>query len=279
MDVKLDGQALGQVDKNGLDLPKLTPANHELELGAGKDLRKHSIEIGPERTLTAIIGSDPNTGTLLVQTNEDDVALAVLVNGKEVKHGNTKKGAFRSQFEGRQVSGAGGERRLRRRFRRASGGGSKGGRQDGNFPISTAGAGCAREGPLDTDGRFGAIRGWHFGRDPQGDTRVGGQPEAMGAHFQGGKRKAVPGERKTIEVAAGQIVDLDLRLTALPVPVEIRKNPPDSRVTYTRVGDPTVRTFSGRVRICPKAIIHSRPKQMATGSVSRASIYPGSPST
>ena len=62
VEVKLDGQALGQVDKNGLELPKLTPASHELEVGAGKDSRKHSIEIGPERTLTAVIGSDPNTG-------------------------------------------------------------------------------------------------------------------------------------------------------------------------------------------------------------------------
>ena len=95
VDVKLDGQALGQVDKNGLELPKLTPASHELEIGAGKDSRKHSIEIGPERTLTAVIGSDPNTGTLLVKTNEDDAAISVLLNEKEVKHGNSKKGVFR----------------------------------------------------------------------------------------------------------------------------------------------------------------------------------------
>ena len=94
-DVKLDGQVLGLLDKNGLDLPRLTPAGHQLELRVGEDLRKHSIEIGPERTLTAIIDSDPNTGTLLVQTNQDDAAVTVAVNGKEVKHGNSKKGMFR----------------------------------------------------------------------------------------------------------------------------------------------------------------------------------------
>ena len=95
VDVKLDGKALGQLGEDGLELPKLTPANHELELGAGKDLRKYSIEIGPERTLTAIVDSDPNTGTLLVQTNEDDVAISVLLNGTVVKHGISKKGTLR----------------------------------------------------------------------------------------------------------------------------------------------------------------------------------------
>ena len=59
-------------------------------------MRKHTIEIGPERSLTAIIESDPNTGTLLVQTNEEDAAIVVLLpNGKDVKHGNSKKGPFR----------------------------------------------------------------------------------------------------------------------------------------------------------------------------------------
>ena len=72
VDVRLDGQPLGQVDRNGLDLPRPTLGNHELALGAAKDLRKHSIEIGSERNLTVIIESDPNTGTLVVQTNEDE---------------------------------------------------------------------------------------------------------------------------------------------------------------------------------------------------------------
>src|ERR1035438_6101322 len=95
VDVRLDGHALGQLDKNGLDLARLTPANHQLELGAVKDPRKHAIATGPERTLTLIVDSDPNAGTLVVQTNEDDVAIVVLANAKEVKRGNTRKGTFR----------------------------------------------------------------------------------------------------------------------------------------------------------------------------------------
>ena len=47
VDVNLDGQALGQLDKNGLELPKLSAANHELVLATGKDVRKHTIEITP----------------------------------------------------------------------------------------------------------------------------------------------------------------------------------------------------------------------------------------
>src|SRR5581483_9160144 len=72
---KLGDQALGKLDKNGLDLPKLGPAKYDLELGDGKELRKKSIEIGPDRTLTVIIDSDPNTGTLLVQTSESNVTI------------------------------------------------------------------------------------------------------------------------------------------------------------------------------------------------------------
>ena len=65
-------------------------------LTTGKDVRKHTIEINPERSLTAIIESDPNTGTLLVQTNEEGAAIVVLIpNGKDVKRGNSKKGPFR----------------------------------------------------------------------------------------------------------------------------------------------------------------------------------------
>ncbi len=95
MDVKLDGQPLGQVDRNGLDLPRTTPGNHELALGPARELRKHSIETGLERTLTVIVESDPNTGTLVVQTNEEDVSIAVTMNGREVKRGNAENGTFR----------------------------------------------------------------------------------------------------------------------------------------------------------------------------------------
>ena len=65
-------------------------------LAIGKDVRKHTIEISPERSLTAIIESDPNTGTLLIRSNEDDAAIVVLrADGKEVKRGTSRNGPFR----------------------------------------------------------------------------------------------------------------------------------------------------------------------------------------
>ncbi len=245
VDVKLDGQALGQVDKNGLELPKLTPASHELEVGAGKDSRKHSIEIGPERTLTAVIGSDPNTGTLLVKSNEDDAAISVLLNEKEVKHGNSKKGVFHL-----------GNLKAGKYLVRAA--------KDG-FDADIAEQAAEVQKGEDKTVTFqfrrrvqaapGKVRltltpGSELFVDDtamgtQGDTRVVDNLK-QGAHtFKAEKGKQFQANTKTIEVPAGQAVDLDLRLTALPVPVEIRKTPPDSRVTYTRIGDPTVRTFGG----------------------------------
>ena len=94
VDVKLDGQVLRQLDRNGLELPALGPANYEVGLDAVKELRKHWIAIGPERTLTVVLDSDPNSGTLLVQTDQN-APITVLVKEKEVKHGNSENGTFR----------------------------------------------------------------------------------------------------------------------------------------------------------------------------------------
>ena len=79
----------------------------------------------------------------------------------------------------------------------------------------------------------------------QGDTRVVDNLKAMAHTFRAEKGKQFQVNQKTVEVAAGQSVDLDLRLTASLVPVEIRKTLPSSVVTYTRAGDPAVRTFTG----------------------------------
>ena len=245
VDVKLDGQALGQVDKNGLELPKLTAASHELEVGAGKDSRKHSIEIGPERTLTAVIGSDPNTGTLLVKTNEDDAAISVLLNEKEVKHGNSKKGAFRV---GNLKAGKYLVRAAKEGFdadiAEQTAEVQKGEDKTVTFQFRRQVQAAPGKVRLTlTPGSELFVDGTSVGT--QGDTRVVDNLKPMTHTFRAEKGKQFQANIKTIEVAAGQSVDLDLRLTALPVPVEIRKTPPDSRVTYTRAGDATVRTFSG----------------------------------
>src|SRR6185369_8200714 len=68
-----------------------------------------------------------------------------------------------------------------------------------------------------------------------------------GTHnFKAQKGRQFQPAQKSIEVTAGQTSELDLRLgSVLPVPVEISKRPPDSKVTYTRVGDSSVHDVNG----------------------------------
>ncbi len=251
MDVKLDGQPLGQVDRNGLDLPRTTPGNHELALGPARDLRKHSIETGLERTLTVIVESDPNTGTLVVQTNEEDVSIAVTINGREVKRGNAENGTFRiaNLKAGKYVVRAakegfdadvneqpaeiqkGEDKRVTFQFRRKP--------QNATASIRL------------TPGSELVVDGNSLG-PTQEDTRIVRDLKA-GAHtFRAQKGKQFQPSQKTLELAAGQTAELDLRLTTLPVPVEIKRAPQGSTVTYLRVGDPAVRTFTGTRQDLPE---------------------------
>ena len=247
LQVKFDGQAIGELGASGLDLPKVSEANHELELGAGKDVRKKIFGTGPDRTLTVIIDSDPDTGTLLVQTNEDGVAISVLANGKDVvRTGETKGGRLRipnlrartyrisaakpgydSDLAQQQVEIRKGEdRTVTFEFRRRP--------VTVSVPVrSSPGAEIYVDGNLagtvPPEGIFTALNvtpGKHTFRSQKGKQ------------FQ-------PGE-KTIEVTEQPPVEpIDLQLAAALVTVQIRKNPPDSTVTYTRNGDSGIHAFSG----------------------------------
>jgi serine/threonine protein kinase len=241
--VALDGQPLGDLDGRGIDLPKVAAARHEVELGQGNDLRKKIIEVGPERTLTAIVDTDPNTGNLLVVANEDDVTVVVLANGKEVKRGQTNKGRF-------QVSRLG----ARTYTVRAS--------KEGYDPTSGEQQAEVRKGedktvtfefrrrPLLTSVRIRLTPGSELFVDGSShgtaadETRVIDKLTATMHTFRAQKARFVTNQ-KPLELTEGQTAELDLRLAPAPVPVEIRKNPPDSTVTYTRAGDPAVHPFSG----------------------------------
>ena len=166
------------------------------------------------------------------------------LNGKEVKHGNSKKGAFRvgnlkagkylvrAAKEGYDVDVAeqpaevqkGEDKTVSFQFRRRSQAASV--RVRLTRPVRSYSWTALRWG----------LPGRHSHR---------GDLKAMAHTFRAEKGKQFQASQKTVELTAGQTVDLDLRLTALPVPVEIRKTPPDSTVTYTRAGDPAVHTFTG----------------------------------
>jgi len=248
--IKLDGQALGELNKNGLDLPKVSAGSHELVLGDKQDLRKKSADFGPSRTLTAIIDSDPNTGTLVVQTNEDGVTISVLAGGKEVKNGQTKDGRFRlpnlpakaytvrAAKDGYDVDSA-----------EKSADVQKG--QDTTVPFSF------RRKP-----QFGSVRvrvtaGSELLVDGSPVSAIAGEIYTLGnlkpgTHtFRAQKGKQYVANQRTVEIAEGQSAEIDMRLSAALIPVEIKRFPADSTVTYTRAPDPTAHAFSGNRQELP----------------------------
>ena len=86
----------------------------------------------------------------------------------------------------------------------------------------------------------------------QEDTRVVGNLKAMLHTFRAEKGRQFQPSQKALELSAGRTADLDLRLTVSPVPVDIKKLPPDSSVTYTRAPDKTVRPFAGTHQDLPE---------------------------
>jgi hypothetical protein len=217
-------------------------------------VRKKIIEIGQERTLTVIVDSDPDTGTLLVQTNEDGVAISILANGKEVvRAGETKGGRLRvSNLRARTYSiraakpgydldvaqqqveiRKGEDKTVSFAFRRRP--------VTVSVPIrSSPGAEIYVDGNL-----AGTV-------PPEGIfTAPNLKPGTHTIKAQKGKQ-FLPSEIK-IEVTERQVVEpLDLQLAAAPVTVQIRKNPQDSTVTYTRPGDSRIHAFGGTSQALPE---------------------------
>ena len=90
--ITLDAQPQGETTDSGLQLKNVTPGNHDLMIGEGKDAKKMVVTFGAAPMLTAFVKSDVNAGTLVVATGEDGVS--VFVNGKEQKR-RTDRGQLR----------------------------------------------------------------------------------------------------------------------------------------------------------------------------------------
>jgi serine/threonine protein kinase len=242
--VALDGRPLGDLDRKGMDLPNVSAGSHELRLGEGGDLRKKAIEIGPDRTLTAIIDADPNTGNLLVLTNEDNVAISVLADGKELAKGETKNRRYRkpglapktytvrASKEGYDAVPQEWQAEVRKREEKTV-----------SFEF--------RRQPLltsirihQTPGSELFVDGASQGATPD-ETRTVDKLTAAAHTFRAQKARFQPGSPTTVELAEKRIAEVDLRLVPAPVPVEIRKNPADSTVTYSRTPDTTVHALNG----------------------------------
>jgi eukaryotic-like serine/threonine-protein kinase len=251
MQVKFDGKAAGELGVGGLDLPNASTANPELELSAGKITRKKLIEVGPERTLTAIVDSDPDTGTLLVQANEDGAAISVLLNGREmVRNGQTadggrfRKSNLRAGKYTVRVSKAdyevepgeriveirkGEDQSVSFKFRRSV--------TSVSMPVrSTPGADILVDGT-----RVGEVQA------DGGYIAANLKPGTHTFRAQKGRQSA----EKSLTVTEGMPA-LDLTLPAAMVAVQIKRDPPTNTVTFRGPGDSAARIFEGDKAMLPE---------------------------
>ena len=82
--LQVDGNALGTVDGRGLQIP-LDARSHVIQVGEGVDFRTKTIETGAGRVLVAILETDSNVGSLVVETSEDGAQLELLSGGKSIR--------------------------------------------------------------------------------------------------------------------------------------------------------------------------------------------------
>ena len=90
--VSLDSQPDAEVGADGIDFPNVAPGPHQLGLTNGNDRHTVPFDIGTAPTLTALLVSDQDIGSLLVVTGEDNVK--VYLNNKLQKR-TTQGGQLR----------------------------------------------------------------------------------------------------------------------------------------------------------------------------------------
>lgn len=76
-EVSLDGKPAGQVGTDGLTLEDLGTTDHDLEVTQGKDRQRFVLTYTTAPALTVYVKSDPNAGTLVVMTGQDNVAVYI----------------------------------------------------------------------------------------------------------------------------------------------------------------------------------------------------------
>jgi len=81
--VLVDGKAAGDVTKDGLTLPNLGTADHDLQMKREADQQRFILTYTPAPAMTIFVKSDPNAGTLLVLAGQDDAE--VYLNDKLYK--------------------------------------------------------------------------------------------------------------------------------------------------------------------------------------------------
>ncbi|MGA7411905.1 MAG: hypothetical protein WBW33_15610 [Bryobacteraceae bacterium] len=81
--VLVDGKAAGDVTKDGLVLPSLGTADHDLQMKRETDQQRFILTYTAAPAMTVFVKSDPNAGTMLVLAGQDDAE--VYLNDKLYK--------------------------------------------------------------------------------------------------------------------------------------------------------------------------------------------------
>jgi len=71
-EVLLDGKSVGEVGPDGLTLENLGTADHDLQVTQDKDHQRFVLTYTAAPALTVYVKSDPNAGTVVVVTGQDD---------------------------------------------------------------------------------------------------------------------------------------------------------------------------------------------------------------
>jgi serine/threonine-protein kinase len=90
--LSLDGQPPATMGSDGIELPGVSLATHELVLTHGQDQYKLDVDIAASPTLATFLESGQNVGTLLIVTGEDKVQVSL--NG-QLQKGTTQGGQLR----------------------------------------------------------------------------------------------------------------------------------------------------------------------------------------
>ena len=193
------------------------------------------------------------------------------INGKEVKRGNSKKGTFRvANLKAGKYLVRAAKEGYDADFAEQPAEVQKGEDKTVSFQFRRTPQTASVRVRL-TPGSELFVDGSSLGTT-QEDTRIVRELKA-GAHtFRAQKGKQFQPSQKTLELAAGQTSELDLRLTDLAGAGRDQERPPDSTVTYMRVGrsgsSHLYRNAPGSAR--RRLHVHGRRKWLSAASRERA---------
>jgi hypothetical protein len=76
-DVLLDGNAAGHVGPGGLTINQIAKTDHDLEVTQGRDRQRFILTYTPAPALTVYVKSDPNAGTVVLVTHQDNTQVFI----------------------------------------------------------------------------------------------------------------------------------------------------------------------------------------------------------